>query len=96
MLAARGPIADRRRKPLIYQPRAGGVTTWRRFAAGSKPTHEKQDDENDQDYAYDADATVPIAVTIAPKSSTEAAKQKDDEENDEYKSKRHELSPKSA
>jgi hypothetical protein len=59
----------------------------------SKPTHEKQYDEDDQDDADDADAAVTEAVAVAAEAATEAAKQEDDEDDDEYEPKRHDLSP---
>jgi hypothetical protein len=59
----------------------------------SKPTREKQYDEDDQDDADDADAAMTIAVAIAAKAAAEAAKQEYDENDDEYESDRHGLSP---
>ena len=59
----------------------------------SKPTHEKQYDEDDQDDADDTDAAVTEAVAVAAEAATEATKQEDDEDDDEYESERHDLSP---
>jgi hypothetical protein len=59
----------------------------------SKPTHEKQYDEDDQDDADDTDAAVTEAVAVAAEATTEAAKQENDEDDDEYESDRHDLSP---
>jgi hypothetical protein len=61
--------------------------------ARSKPTHEKQYDEDDQDDADDTDAAVTEAVAVAAEAATEATKQEDDEDDDEYESDRHDLSP---
>jgi hypothetical protein len=59
----------------------------------SKPTHDKQYHEDDQDDADDTNAAVTVAVAVATEAATEATKQKDDEEDDEYESDRHYLSP---
>ena len=59
----------------------------------SNPTHEKQNDEDDQNNADDTDAAVTVAVAVAAEATTETTKQEDDEENDEYESDRHDLSP---
>jgi len=59
----------------------------------SKPTHEKQyneDDQNDTDHTY---AAVTEAVAIAAEATTEATKQEDDEDDNKYESDRHDLSP---
>jgi len=56
---------------------------------GSKPTHEKQYDEDDQDDADDANAAVAIAVAITAEPAAESAEQEDDEDNDEDESERH-------
>jgi hypothetical protein len=63
---------------------------------GSKPTHEKQYDEDDQNDADDTDAAVTEAVAVAAEATTEATKQEDDENDDEYESNGHGLSPVSA
>ena len=60
---------------------------------GSKPTHEKQYDEDDQDDADDTNAAVPVAVALAAEAATEATKQEDDEDDDEDESERHDLPP---
>jgi len=39
---------------------------------GSKPTHEKQYDEDDQDDADDTDAAMTEAVAVAAEAATEA------------------------
>ena len=62
-------------------------------AVRSKPTHEKQYDEDDQDYANDTDAAVPEAVAVTAEAATEAAKQEDDEDDYQYESERHNLFP---
>jgi hypothetical protein len=62
----------------------------------SKPTHEKQYDEDDQNDADDTNAAVPVAIAVAAEAATEATKQEDDEEDDEYESDGHDLSPVSA
>jgi hypothetical protein len=59
----------------------------------SKPTHEKQYHEDDQDDADHTDAAVPKPVTVAAEAATEATKQEDDEDDDEYESERHDLPP---
>jgi hypothetical protein len=59
----------------------------------SKPTHQKQYDEDDQDDADETDAAVPKPVAVAAEAATEATKQEDDEDDDEYESERHNLSP---
>jgi hypothetical protein len=59
----------------------------------SKPTHEKQYDEDNQDDADDTDTAVTEAVAVAAEAATEATKQEDDKDDDEYESERHDLSP---
>jgi hypothetical protein len=59
----------------------------------SKPTHEKQHDEDNQDDADDTDTAVTEAVAVAAEAATEATKQEDDKDDDEYESERHDLSP---
>jgi hypothetical protein len=53
---------------------------------GSKPTHEKQHDEDDQDDADDTYATVTEAVAVTAEAATEATKQKNDEDDNEDES----------
>jgi hypothetical protein len=43
--------------------------------------------------ADDTDAAVTEAVAVAAEAATKAAKQEDDEDGDEYESKRYDLSP---
>jgi hypothetical protein len=52
----------------------------------SEPPKQHENDNNDQDEADNADATVTVAVTVAAEAATEATKQKDDEQDDEYQS----------
>ena len=53
-------------------------------AIRSKPTGEKQYDEDDQDNTDDADAAVTVAVAVTAEAAAEATQQKDDEEDDDY------------
>ena len=64
-----------------------------RLAYQSNPTHEEQDDKDDQDDTDDTYSAVTESVAVAAETATEAAKQEDDEQNDEYESNRHCLSP---
>jgi len=50
----------------------------------SKPTREKQYDEDDQDDAENTNAAVTVAVAVATEPATESASQEDDEEDDKY------------
>jgi hypothetical protein len=50
----------------------------------SNPTHEKRNDEDDQNNADDTDAAMTVAVAVPAEATTETTKQEDDEENDEY------------
>jgi hypothetical protein len=59
----------------------------------SKPTHEKQYNEDDQDDADHAYAAVTEAVAVAAEAATEATEQEDDEDDNKYESDRHDLSP---
>ena len=81
-------IAHVRRELTLLQAAAFDVPP-----VGSKPTHEKQHDEDDQDDADDPDAAVTEAVAVAAEAATEATKQEDDEDDDEYEAERHDLSP---
>ena len=56
-------------------------------------THEKQHDNDDQDDSDNTHAAMAEAVAVSAEAATEPPKQKDDENDDEYKSKRHDLSP---
>jgi len=59
----------------------------------SNPAHEEQnkyDNKNDTD---DAHAPVTVAKAVATKPATEAAKQKYNQDDDEYDSKRHGPTP---
>jgi hypothetical protein len=62
-------------------------------AVSSKPTHQNQNDEDDQNDADDANAAVTEAVPVSAEAATKATQQEDDENNDEYESDRHDLSP---
>ena len=73
--------------------RATGRSALNAPRVGSKPTHEKQHDEDDQDNADDTDAAVTEAVAIAAEATTETTKQEDNEEDNEYESDGHDLSP---
>jgi hypothetical protein len=42
---------------------------------GSKPTHQKQNDDDDQDDADDADSAMTEAVAVAAETATEAPEQ---------------------
>jgi hypothetical protein len=59
----------------------------------SNPAQNQQYDEDDHDYPDDTDPIMTEAVAVTAEAATEATKQKDDEDNDEYKSERHGLSP---
>jgi hypothetical protein len=50
----------------------------------SNPAQNHQYDEDDHDYPDDTDPTVTEAVAVTAEAATEAAKQKDYENNDEY------------
>src|ERR1700731_1253701 len=56
---------------------------------GSKPPHEKQDDEHNQDDADDTNAAVAIAIAVAAEAATEPTEQEYDEDDDEDESERH-------
>ena len=88
VFAASPTVANVRRELTLLQAAAFDVPP-----VGSKPTHEKQHDEDDQDDADDTDAAVTEAVTVAAEAATEATEQEDDEDDDEYESERHDLSP---
>src|ERR1035438_4474992 len=82
------------------RPMSALVCASRRTATGeiapasrSKPTHDKQYHEDDQDDADDTNAAVTVAIAVAAEAATEATKQEDHEEDDEYESDRHYLSP---
>jgi hypothetical protein len=60
---------------------------------GLKPPREQQYDNDNQDDANYTDTAMTIAVAVTPETAAEAAQQKDDEENNEYEPKRHDLSP---
>ena len=60
---------------------------------GSNPAQDQQYDEDNHDYPDDADPAVTEAIAVTAEAATEATKQKDDENNDEYKSERHGLTP---
>src|SRR6185437_15872588 len=57
----------------------------------SQAPHENQYDEDDQDDTDDTDSAVAESVAVAAEAATEPTKQKDDENDDEYKPKRHDL-----
>jgi len=59
----------------------------------SKPPHEKQYDQDDQDDADHTYAAVTEAVAVAAEAATETTKQEDDEQDDEYESELHNLFP---
>jgi hypothetical protein len=59
----------------------------------SKPTHEKQYDEDDQDDADETDAAMTVTVAVAAEATTEATEQENDEDDDKNESQRHDLSP---
>ena len=59
------------------------------YGTRSETTHQKQHDDDDDDDADDADATVSVAVAISSKAATEAAKQEDNEKDEEYEPDRH-------
>ncbi len=58
-----------------------------------QPSREKQHDHDDQNDPDDSDTAVTETIAVSAKAATEATKQEDDEKDDEYKSKRHDLSP---
>jgi len=53
----------------------------------SKLASENQHEENDQYDTKETDTAVTVAVSVTAKATTEAAKQEDDENNNEYESK---------
>jgi hypothetical protein len=59
----------------------------------SQPSHQKQNDQDDKNDANDANAAVAKAVPISTEPAAKAAQQKDDKNDDEYQSDRHDLSP---
>ena len=65
----------------------------RHLLVRSNLTREKQCDEDDQNNADDADATVAESVTVAAEAATEATEQEDNEDDNEDGSERHGLSP---
>ena len=87
-LAARRPSVRSFAHPRTIRSSAFDTTPIR-----SKPTHEKQYDEDDQDDADDTDAAVTEAVAVAAEAATEATEQEDDEDDNKYESDRHDLSP---
>jgi hypothetical protein len=75
---------DDPRRPRLLQAAAFDIPPVR-----SKPTREKQYDEDDQDDADDTDAAVTVSVAVAAKAATEAAEQEDDKDDDENEPQRH-------
>ena len=59
----------------------------------SKPPHQKQYDEDDQDDADYTDAAVTVSISVATKATAETTKQKYDKNDDKYGSDPHELPP---
>jgi len=59
----------------------------------SKPTHEKQYDEDDQDEADDTHAAMTEAIAVPTEAATEATKQENDEYDYQYESERHNSIP---
>jgi hypothetical protein len=54
-----------------------------------EPAREKQDDQNDQDNAEDANAAVAIAIAVAAEAATEPAEERDYDDDDEDEAERH-------
>jgi hypothetical protein len=52
-------------------------------------SHKEKNDHHDQDRADDADPAIAEAVPIAAKAAAEAAEQKYDQQDDKYRTKRH-------
>ena len=52
------------------------------------PSREKQDDDNNQDDAKDADSAMTVAIAVAAEAATEPTKQRDDQDDDEDESER--------
>ena len=92
---ALAPSTDTGRQPSgeSFSPSGEGMAAFDIPRVRSNPTHEKQNDEDDQNDADDTDAAMTVAVAVAAEATTEATKQEDDEEDDEYESDRHDLSP---
>jgi hypothetical protein len=62
-------------------------------SGSSQPSGKEQHNEDDYDYADDADASMTVAIAISSKASTEPAKQEYHEYDDEYESDGHDVSP---
>ena len=92
------PLAARRASFAAFPRRQAAVcnSVFYTPRVRSKPTHEKQYDQDEQDDADHTDAAVTEPVSVAAKAPTEATKQDDDEEDDEYESERPDLSPDAA
>src|SRR5215216_746416 len=62
--------------------------------SGSNLAQQQQNQEYDQNHAGEAHGGMPAAVAIAAEPAGEAAEEKYDQNNDEYRSKRHGALPK--
>ena len=94
VLTACAPLAARRAFARSLPSYTGAVCNSAFYPrVRSKPPHEKQYNEDDQDDADHTYAAVTEAVAIAAEATTEATKQEDDEDDNKYESDRHDLSP---
>src|SRR5829696_6186752 len=57
--------------------------------SGSNLAEQQQNQQDDQNHAREAHGGMPAAVAIAAEPAGEAAEEKYDQNNDEYRSKRH-------
>ena len=78
---ALAPSTDTGRQPSgeSFSPSGEGMAAFDIPRVRSNPTHEKQNDEDDQNNADDTDAAMTVAVAVPAEATTETTKQKDDE-----------------
>src|ERR1044072_2115388 len=61
------------------------LSGWNRSNLAQK----QQDQEHDQNHPHEAHAGMAVPVAVAPETAGEAAEEQYDQDNDEYRSKRH-------
>src|SRR4029450_11322549 len=63
------------------------------WLSGSNLAEQQQDQEHDQNHPDQSHAGMAMSVAITPDAAGEAAEEEDDQDNDEYRAKRHDALP---